>query len=218
MVEPSARPIRTVYSVQEVCRILRPGMTSRKVHYWLHTGLLGEPVRQEHQGRPTLLSFDQLIKVRVVQTLRDELGFSLRKVREAVEWVLVGLVEQDWGHIEFFRTGTGQVGVRDRRGVEMAIEGQLVIGETVSRLNEFIRSAREAWETGVVRIQDFAHVVSDASVMGGSPVVGGTRIETAFVAHLAEAMTVSELLQTFDQVPESSLLEALTFEGVDVAA
>jgi DNA-binding transcriptional MerR regulator/uncharacterized protein (DUF433 family) len=218
MADMSPRPIRALYTVSEVCRILRPGMTSRKVHHWLHTGLLGSPIRQEQRGRPTLLSFDQLIKVRVVQTLRDELGFSLRRVRDAIEWVLVGLVEPDWGGIEFFRTGGGEVGVRDRHGVEMAIGGQLVIGDAVSQLNIALWAARAEWETGVVRIQDFPNVISDASVMAGSPVVGGTRIETAFVAHLAGAMSLRELRQTFDQVPEEALREALSFEGVDVAA
>jgi uncharacterized protein (DUF433 family)/DNA-binding transcriptional MerR regulator len=218
MLERGARSVRALYSVQEVCRILRPGMTSRKVHYWLHTGLLGDPVRREQQGRPTLLSFDQLIKVRVVQRLRDELGFSLPRVRDAVEWVLIALVEPNWGYIEFFRTGTGQIGVRDSRGIEMAIGGQLVISDAVPRLNAFIRSAREEWETGVVSIQDFPRVVSDASVMGGAPVVRGTRVETAFLAHLAGAMSYRELREAFDQVPTTSLREALAFEGVDVAA
>jgi hypothetical protein len=31
-------------------------------------------------------------------------------------------------------------------------------------------------------------------------------------------MTLRELRQTFDQVPEEALREALSFEGVDVAA
>jgi len=211
-------PIRAVYSVQEVCRILRPGMTPRKVHHWLHTGLLGDPVRPERRGRPTLLSFEQLVKIRTVQGLRDELGFSLGQVRDAVRWLLEALVEPDWSRVEFFRTGAGQVGVRDDRGVEMAIGGQLVLADTLPRLNALIRTARQEWESGIVRIQDFPHLVSDTSVMGGAPVVGGTRIETGFLAHLAKAMSFAELHETFDLVPEGSLREALAFEGVDAAA
>ena len=67
------REVRALYSVAETVRILRPGMTPRKVHYWLHTGLLGDPVRSEVRGQPTLLTFDQLIKVAVLQRLRDDL-------------------------------------------------------------------------------------------------------------------------------------------------
>ena len=39
-----------IYTVPETCRILRPSMTPRKVHYWLDTELLGEPLRRGRRG------------------------------------------------------------------------------------------------------------------------------------------------------------------------
>lgn len=218
MTSSEPRPVQARYSVTEVCRILRPGMTPRRVHYWLHTGLLGQPARPEHRGRPTILSFDQVVKVRVVQGLRDELGFSLSRVRGAIEWLLDELVEPAWGQLEFFRTGSGEIGLRDRQGQEMAVGGQLVIRDTLPKLNDFLRTARQEWEMGVISISGFPDLISDASIMGGAPVVSGTRIETAFVAHLASAMDLGELAVTFEHVDVAVLREALSFEGVDVAA
>jgi uncharacterized protein (DUF433 family) len=209
------RPLRAIYTVTEACRILRPGLTPRRIHYWLHTGLLGDPVRSEARGRPTLLSFDQVLKLMVLQRLRDELGFSLQRARTAVAWVLEQLVEERWGELHFFRTGRGEIGVRDRSGRALAIGGQRVIEETLTdALTAFLHEARKRWEAGEIPIDGFPELVADASVMGGAPVIRGTRIETAFVAHVGRAVGPGEIVRLFPHVRPEGLREALRFEGV----
>ena len=74
-----------VYTVAEISRIFQPTMTPRKVHYWLKKGIIGEPVCPGAPGRPTLLSFEQLLMVRTVQHLRDKLNFSLQKITPAIQ-------------------------------------------------------------------------------------------------------------------------------------
>jgi len=59
-------------------------MTPRKVHYWLKKDIIGEPVQSGRPGKPTLLSFEQLLKIRTVQHLRDNLSFSLQKITPAI--------------------------------------------------------------------------------------------------------------------------------------
>lgn len=186
-------------------------MTPRKVHYWLHTELLGEPVRSEVRGQPTLLTFDQLIKVAVLQRLRDDLRFSLQRVRSALTWLLMVLVEDEWQGLEFYRTGAGEVGVRDGKGQAFAVGGQ---GVLPGPLTDFLLSVREQWESGVVRIRDFDLIVSDVDVMGGAPVIRGTRIETAFVAHVARDTDLDGLALLFEHVPRNALAQALDFEGI----
>jgi uncharacterized protein (DUF433 family) len=211
----SLREVRALYSVSETVRILRPSMTPRKVHYWLHTGLLGEPVRREVRGQPTLLTFDQLIKVAVLQRLRNDLDFSLQRVRAGLTWLLNVLVDEDWADLHFYRTGTGEIGVRDHRGNAYAIGGQGVLVETVPEaLTEFVQSIRQQWESGVVRIRDFDLIVSDVDVMGGAPVIDGTRIETTFVAHVAREADLDGLALLFEHVPRAALIQALDFEGI----
>ena len=209
---------RALYTVSEVCRVLRPGMTPRKVHHWLHTGLLGAPVRPEYRGRPTLLSFDQLIKVRTVQRLRDDLGFTLREVREGIEWLLNRLVQDEWGNLYFFRTGAGDVGVRDEDGSTFAIGGQGVMDTVLPELQRVLEQSRSAWEAGRIEVEGYSMIVSDVAVMAGSPVVRGTRVETAFIAHLAPVLDLPQLRATFPRLPESGLIQAIEFEGVTVAA
>ena len=207
----SRREVRALYSVAETVRILQPGMTPRKVHYWLHTGLLGELVHTEVRGQPTLLSFDQLIKVAVLQRLRDELRFPLQRVRAALVWLLDALVDDDWQGLEFYRTGTGEIGVQDGEGQAFAVGGQ---GVLPGPLTEFLLAVREQWESGVVGIRDFDLIVSDVAVMGGSPVIRGTRVETSFVAHVARNTDLEGLAALLDHVPREALSQALNFEGV----
>jgi uncharacterized protein (DUF433 family) len=190
-------------------------MTPRKVHHWLHTGLLGEPMRREVRGQPTLLSFDQLIKVAVLQRLRDDLHFPLQRVRIGLTWLLSVLVDEDWVDLNFFRTGTGEIGVRDGRGNTYAIGGQGVLPEAVPEaLTDFVKAIRQQWKSGVVRIRDFDLIVSDVDVMGGAPVIAGTRIETTFVAHVARDTDVDGIAQLFKHVPRRALVQALNFEGI----
>lgn len=211
---PAARPFRALYTVREVCRILGPDMTPRKVHYWLHTGLLGEPVRPEARGRPCLLSFEQLLKVAVLQRLRTDLRFPLQRVRQALRWLLDALVEDGWTDLEFFRVGD-EIGVRDRRGEAFMIGGQGVMADALPELlTGFMRQMRERWEVGIVPAHGRRHVVSNVAVMGGAPTISGTRIETAFVAHLATESSLDELGALFPHVRREALLEALQFEGI----
>lgn len=212
---PRLRSVRALYTVREACRLLGPDVTPRKIHYWLHTGLLGEPARPEGRGRPCLLTFEQVLKVAVLQRLRGDLRFSLQRVRRALTWLLDALVADEWAELEFFRTGVGEIGVRDRHGQVYAVGGQGVIPDTLPELlTDFVRDVRRQWEEGVVPARGFRSIVSNVSVMGGAPTIRDTRIETAFVAHLATESGLDELAALFPHVPSEALVEALEFEGI----
>jgi uncharacterized protein (DUF433 family) len=190
-------------------------MTRRKVHHWLHTGLLGEPVRREARGHPTLLSFEQLLKVAVLQRLRDDLGFSLQRVRNALAWLLEQLTDEEWSELHFYRTGAGDIGVRDQRGNTFAIGGQGVMEDALpDALTKYVADVRQQWETGVVPIRGFKSIVSNVAVMAGAPVLIGTRVETAFVAHVARDAKFDDVASMFRHVPRTALREALAFEGI----
>lgn len=207
-----------VYTVAEVARILQPTMTPRKVHYWLKKGILGEPVRPGAPGKPTLLSFEQLLMVRTVQHLRDNLQFSLQRITPAIErlssFVFQSLFDEDWHRLRFFETEKGVIGVTD--GLNRSIEvdtGQFVMPEVLPELEAFLNKTRQDWERREVDIHGFPHLVSNAGIVGGSPTVRGTRIETSFVAYLAEDLTLDDLRRLYPYVEKEALLEAVRFEG-----
>lgn len=208
-----------VYTVPEVCRILRPSMTSRRVHYWLDTGLLHEPLRHGERGVPTLLTFEQLVEIRTLQRLRDELRFSLQSVRRGLEALLRHLVSDEWHDLHFFRTGTGAIGVAPLRGAPIAIlTGQVVMDEVLPDLDAFLRKVRGEWEHRQVAIEGFRHIISDAAVLAGAPIIAGTRVETAFVANLAGELSLPQMRTLFPSVQVEAIREAAIFEGAQFAA
>jgi uncharacterized protein (DUF433 family) len=195
-------------------------MTPRKVHYWLKKEIIGEPVRPGAPGRPTLLSFEQLLMVRTVQHLRDNLSFSLQKITPAIQklssFVFQRLFDKEWYQLRFIQTPEGHIGVIDSQNRSVEVDtGQFVMPEVFPELEAFLAKTRQDWERREVSIERFPNLVSNAGVIGGSPTIKDTRIETAFVAYLAEDLSLRELQTLYPYVEKEALLEAMRFEGVD---
>jgi uncharacterized protein (DUF433 family) len=208
-----------VYTVAEVSRILQPTMTPRKVRYWLRKGILGDPIRQTRTGRPTLLTFEQLLKVRTVQHLRDDLHFSLQKVTLGIEelsdWVFRRLFAQQWHELHFYHSPRGAIAVTDGKHDLEVGTGQLLMPE---ELDAFLRRTREDWQRRAVDIDGYPRLFSNARILGGAPVIKGTRVETAFVFHLAQELEPKDILRLYPYVDEQGLHEALEFESAPLAA
>jgi uncharacterized protein (DUF433 family) len=85
-------------------------------------------------------------------------------------------------------------------------------------LDEFLRKTREDWERRAVDIEGYPRLVSNARVLGGSPVIKGTRVETAFISHIAQEIEPKEILQLSPYVDEEGLDQALRFEHIPPAA
>lgn len=208
-----------VYTVPEVARILkRNNVTESKVRYWLEKDLLGEPVRWGSRGRPHLLSFQQLLKVRTIQRLRDD-GFSLQRITPAVRklssYLFEHLFAEEWYELMFFNAGKGRIGVMDSQEQAIEVEtGQWIMPQTLSELKNYLRETREEWERREVGIKDFPRLVSNAGIVAGSPTIKGTRVETSFISHMARSLGVDRVLELYPYVDREALLEAAEFEGV----
>lgn len=212
-----------VYSVAEISHILQPTMTPRKVHYWLKKGILGPPIRPTGTGRTTLLTFEQLLKVRTVQHLRDDLQLSLRRVTSTIEelseWVFDRIFTQQWYELRFYQSARrGAVVVTDGEHDLEVGSGQLVIPEMLRELDAILYRTREDWHRRAVDIEGFPRLISNARVLGGSPIIQNTRIETAFVSHLSGELSDGEILSMYPNLDGSGLEQALQFEGRPVAA
>lgn len=211
-----------VYTVAEVSHILQPTMTARKVHYWLKKGILGPPIRQTRTGKPTLLKFEQLLKVRTVQHLRDDLHFSLQRVTATVEelsdWVFRRLFAQQWYELRFYRSPKGAVAVTDGKHDLEVGSGQLLMPDLLLELDAFMRRTREDWERRAVDIEGYPRLVSNARILGGAPIINGTRVETAFISHIAQEVAPKEILRLYPYIDEEGLYQALKFERSPLVA
>jgi uncharacterized protein (DUF433 family)/DNA-binding transcriptional MerR regulator len=210
-----------VYTVAEVSHILQPTMTPRKVHYWLKKGILGPPIRPTRTGRSTLLTFEQLLKVRTVQHLRDDLHFSLQRVTSTIEelseWVFRRLFARQWHELHFYRSPKGAIAVTDGEHDLEVGTGQLLL-DVLPELDAFLRKIREDWERRAVDIEGYPRLVSNAHILGGAPVIKGTRVETAFVSHIAQELEPAEILRLYPYIDEEGLNQALEFERPQHAA
>jgi uncharacterized protein (DUF433 family) len=220
-----------LYTISEVCRILRPGMTRHKVHYWLNTGLLSTPpVAHRGKGVPTLLSFKQLLEVRTAQHMRDDLGTTLALVRRAFSWVDRNLFGASPTSVTFeYSSQGGTVIARTPEGQMIEIptnQGVLDIDvrPNLARLNRVVESSRVAWQDKALAIPDYPSLVANAHVMNGSPTIRGTRMETSIIAAFVkrgekyDADVVERISATYPRLPDTAIREALEFEGVSAQA
>ena len=212
-----------VYTIRRVARILRPqGVTVKKIQYWLNKGLLGEPIRRGARGKPHLLSFEQLLKVRTIQQLRNS-GFPLQRITPAIRklssYLFEHLFDEEWYELEFFHSGKSGVGVMDSRGRAVEVEtGQWIMSETLEELSDFLRKTREDWVRREIDIVGFPRLVSNARILGGAPIVRGTRIETSFLAYMAQSLGEEEVLELYPRLDEDTLQQAVEFEDVEPLA
>lgn len=209
-----------VYTVPEIARILQPNMTQYKVRYWLDKGLLGKPLRWGSTGRPHLLSFEQLLRVRTIQELREKLRFPLQKVTPVIEELSnVVFLNEDWHNLRFFPTPKGEIGVHDGDHTYEVMTHQLMIPNTVlPELEDIVREARKDWVQGEVGIKDYPRLVSNPRIVAGSPTVRGTRIETSVVAYFAQALGVEKALELYPHLDRDAVLQAMRFEGAEPLA
>lgn len=212
-----------IYSVSEVCRILQPGMTPRKVHYWLNTGLLSEPpVHHRGPGIPTLLSFRQLLEIRTVQRLRDDLNFSLRRVREAFAWMLTSTFAEESDGVRFERWGT-QLIARSGLGEIVVPTNQYVMPQVIDGVQRALYENRHAWLTGTFRVPSIQTVECNTRVMAGVACIAGTRIDTSVIAAFADDEgaynkdTVAAIRAAYPSLAEDQIADVLEFEGIRAA-
>ena len=212
-----------VYTVAEVCHVLQPTMTPRKVHYWLNTGILSEAVRPGSKGYPTLLSYRQLLEIRTVQHLRDELEFSLPHIREALRWILDHLFAAEWTELKFAKGINGSLVVRSANSEIVVPGGQGVIEGTLGQLTEQLTQTRNAWERQTFEIPGHRFVVLNANILAGAPTIRGTRIDTAVLARFVESASydnaaIAEITRAYPTLLRDAVEEALIFEGIHSAA
>jgi uncharacterized protein (DUF433 family) len=208
------------YTVPEVERILQPNMTVDRVRYWLHKGLLGEPLRWGSPGRPHLLSFQQLLRVRTIQHLREKLRFPLQKVSPVIgELSDVVFFDKDWHELRFFWTPRGEIGVSDGDRTYEVKTHQLMIPEAVlPQLEAIVREARRDWARGEVDIEGYSRLVSNPRIVAGSPTIRGTRVETSFIAYMVRSLGVDRVLEFYPHLDKEAILQAAKFEGAQPLA
>ena len=114
----------------QACKIV--GITYRQLDYWTRTNLV-TPSLQEAQGSGTqrLYSFNDLLQLKVIKRLTDA-GASLRKVRQAIEFVTENM-QEEWSKATIATDGNRVYScTTDAEVIDLLRHGQGVLGAVVA--------------------------------------------------------------------------------------
>jgi uncharacterized protein (DUF433 family) len=166
------------------------------------------------------LSFQQLLRVRTIQELRERLKFPLQKVTPVIEELAnVAFLDKEWHNLRFFPTPKHEIGVSDGDNYYEVKTHQLMIPEAVYlELENVVRETRRDWARGEVDIARYPRLVSNPRVVAGSPTIKGTRVETSFVAYLVQSLGVERVLELYPHLDRDAVLQAAKFEGAEPLA
>jgi len=118
------------YRGPQACKIV--GISYRQLDYWTRTELITPSLQEAHgSGTQRLYSFGDLLQLKVIKRLTDA-GASLRKVRQAIEYVRNHLLD-DWEKATIVTDGDRVYAcTTDAEVVDLLRKGQGVLGAVVA--------------------------------------------------------------------------------------
>lgn len=156
------------------------GVSLRRLQYWDETGFIRPSVAaREGRGSPRLYSFRDLVQLRIVARLRNQLSLqALRKLKDALD------VDAPFATIRFALLPGGDVvylgpaGLPEsaRRPGQITLTFDIELEEIRADLAGAIRTLRE--RTGVGRVS------KHRGVLAGQEAVDGTRVTQAAIRRM----------------------------------
>jgi DNA-binding transcriptional MerR regulator len=118
------------YRGPQACKIV--GISYRQLDYWTRTDLIVPSLQEAHgSGTQRLYSFGDLLQLKVIKRLTDA-GASLRKVRQAIDYVRTHLAD-DWEQATIVTDGERVYAcTTDEEVVDLLRKGQGVLGAVVA--------------------------------------------------------------------------------------
>jgi uncharacterized protein (DUF433 family) len=152
-------------------------VTIRQLWYWHNTHLIRAHTAEGARGYPRLYSWVDYMKVRAANRLLQD-GMSTRRVRTAIEFLDREIDE--WYLLPLHRFGQHVVvEYTETEWLSATAEGQSVIPAAVRA----VRTLADEGPLGALR-QYSEYIQMDPGVMGGNPVLRGTRIEPQLIFEL----------------------------------
>lgn len=197
------------------------GASVNQLAYWRKTTASSEPllVPSAVKGGRFLYSWADVVALRTIVYLRQEK--SLPRIRKAVS-ALVRLEESDWAHLARYRLiGTPTtIVVQTPQGRLMDLEKEP--GTMLEHV--LMRDVLEPFKTVDGRsVLGLANPKPNLSVhpgiLGGYPVIAGTRVPYDIVAGLAEdGYNGADIVELYPSVAAAAVADAAAFAGVVAAA
>lgn len=199
------------FTEDQVERLTR--VTKNRLQYWDRTGFFALSLADENRRRPysRIYSFKDVVCLKVLKDLRDELRVSLPHLRE-VKDSLAHLGDDMWGKTTLFVLNRRIVFVNpetERKEDVISGQGVLQIPLKVARGNmqKAVRALRERDPSTVGKVQRKRGVVSK------KPVVAGTRIPVAAIKAFKEAgYSIKRIREQYPSLTAKDIQAALKFD------
>lgn len=186
------------------------GLTARRLQYWDETGFITPSVAaRQGRGWPRLYGFRDLVQLRIAAQLRDRLSLqALRRLKAALD------VDAPFASVRFAISPGGETVYVGPTGAPEAAHapGQIVVTFDLP-LDEIRADLRE--RIGSLRTR---HVVGEIGqtrgVVGGKPVVRGTRITPqAIVQMVDQGWSEEHILREFPDLVADDIAAAIRWRS-----
>ncbi len=204
------------YSLAQVSRI--SGVPSRTLGEWRQRGIIRPSLDMTDETGKVIAdgySYADLTIIRLMWALRkDRLDFKSAGVALRHLYERLGPVRRGWADARVYFVGNRIFAERpaDEWGTTVATQfGQTVETRLFGDLFDELRELEEGASFLVPR-EYRPYVDISPSVMGGEPVVRGTRLPTAVLAGLALKRKLAHLVRIYSPLPREFIEKAIEYE------
>lgn len=188
-------------------------LSVRQLHYWDRTGFFTPTFADAQRRRPysRVYSFQDVVGLRAIAQLRAA-GATLQELRKVRSLFRSG-ANEDWANRRFF-----VVGKRVFFSHAEAIIAAKPLGQRadpyILDMGPVVADVHEGIQRLPVRSPDqFGKVSRDRWIMGGVPVMDGTRIPTATITWFhCHGYAVDAILEEFPRLTPEDVQAAIQFE------
>lgn len=191
------------------------GLTYRQLDYWDTIGLIHPSgSRAAGSGSRREYTFTDLVKLRTVAYLRSG-GISLQKIRKALQYIarILPQFREPLAELRFvaLRDGTfAHVEGRRRYTQLVSKPGQMIFAVPFAEIAQETEHELAKLESKQALASE--HIMVNQKVMGGAPVIRGTRIPVATVVKYARGgMEPTRIAKEFPELTVKAVRAALTY-------
>lgn len=204
------------YSTPQVARLAQIPLTT--LYDWKSRGIISPSVHVM-DGKNKILdgySYADLTIIKILRALRED-KLNLRHAGIALRhlWDRLGQPSHGWADAQVFIVGSRIYAVKqDEWKTTVATQfGQKIETRLFGDLVDILQEPEE--EGSILIPKDYhAYVEIDPTIMGGQPVVHGTRVPTSILGMLrAQGRTVTELAKLYFPIPRKTIVKAIEYEA-----
>jgi uncharacterized protein (DUF433 family)/DNA-binding transcriptional MerR regulator len=204
------------YSTPQVARLAQIPLST--LYDWKSRGII-DPSVHVMDGENEVLdgySYADLTIIKILRALRED-QLDLRSAGTALRhlWNRLGPPSNGWSEAQVYIVGKRVYAVKqdEWEATDATQFGQKIEVRVLGDLSDIFREQEE--EGSLLIPKDYQEYVElDPEIMGGQPVVRGTRVPTSILAMLGQqGRSVTELARLYFPIPRGTIAKVIEYEA-----